>query len=120
MWAGPLSDNRVVLALWNKCTLGDNITAWWVDIGLKSTASMIVRDLWEVIIHPWHFNWLMFNLSIKSLRYCNAVMFGLCMQHMYLSDLYIGNLTAYVEPHDCKMYTLTHDEETNYQEIEIV
>ena len=56
VWAGPLSDNRVVVLLWNKCTLGDNITAWWVDIGLKSTASMIARDLWEVITHPWHFN----------------------------------------------------------------
>ena len=47
-------------------------------------------------------------------------MFESCMQHMYLSDPYIGNLTAYVEPHDCKMYTLTHDGEMDHQEIEIV
>jgi alpha-galactosidase len=49
VWAGPLSNNRVVVSMWNKCRVNENITAWWVDIGLKSNDSMVVRDLWEVM-----------------------------------------------------------------------
>lgn len=78
VWAGPLSENRIVVALWNRCASGNNITVLWEDIGLDSNASMVARDLWE---------------------------------HYYLPDLYVGNLTMYVDSHDCKLFTLAFNEE---------
>lgn len=47
VWAGPLSGNRFVVALWNRCSASVTITAKWEVLGLDTTISFFVRDLWE-------------------------------------------------------------------------
>lgn len=47
VWAGPLSGNRLVVALWNRCLEPTTITASWDALGLESSISVLVRDLWE-------------------------------------------------------------------------
>ncbi|XP_077239143.1 melibiase family protein [Tasmannia lanceolata] len=47
VWAGPLSGNCLVIALWNRCLKVVNITAKWEALGLDSTISVSVRDLWK-------------------------------------------------------------------------
>ncbi|KAH9612132.1 hypothetical protein KSS87_002612 [Heliosperma pusillum] len=46
VWAGPLSQNRVAVILWNKGSAASNITAYWGDIGLKQDTTVNARDLW--------------------------------------------------------------------------
>ncbi|CAA2971316.1 alpha-galactosidase [Olea europaea subsp. europaea] len=46
VWAGLLSQNRVVVALWNRGSSEATITAYWSDIGLNSTTIVDARDLW--------------------------------------------------------------------------
>ncbi|CAK9156365.1 unnamed protein product [Ilex paraguariensis] len=46
VWAGPLSNNRIAVALWNRGASKADITAYWGDIGLKSTTTVNARDLW--------------------------------------------------------------------------
>ncbi|XP_039115106.1 alpha-galactosidase 3 [Dioscorea cayenensis subsp. rotundata] len=47
VWAGPLSNNRLVVALWNRCSKPVKVTAKWNDIGLESSTKVSVRDLWK-------------------------------------------------------------------------
>nr|GLL28048.1 alpha-galactosidase 3 [Ipomoea trifida] len=47
VWAGPLSGNRLVVAFWNRCSKDETITAHWDVIGLESSASVSIRDLWK-------------------------------------------------------------------------
>lgn len=47
VWGGPLSENRVVVALWNRCSITVTITAKWDVLGLKSSSSFTVRDIWK-------------------------------------------------------------------------
>ncbi|XP_050375367.1 alpha-galactosidase-like [Argentina anserina] len=47
VWAGPLSDNRVALVLWNRGPSKTTVTAHWSDIGLEPTTVVKARDLWE-------------------------------------------------------------------------
>ncbi|XP_011076596.1 alpha-galactosidase 3-like [Sesamum indicum] len=47
VWAGPLTGQRYVVALWNRCSKPATITAEWAAIGLESSASYSVRDLWK-------------------------------------------------------------------------
>ncbi|KAL3837811.1 hypothetical protein ACJIZ3_022402 [Penstemon smallii] len=47
VWAGPLSGDRVVVALWNRCSHPASITAKWSGIGLELSTSVSVRDLWK-------------------------------------------------------------------------
>ncbi|OMO89993.1 Glycoside hydrolase, clan GH-D [Corchorus olitorius] len=47
VWAGPLSGNRLVVALWNRCSKAATITAKWEALGLESSTSVSVRDLWQ-------------------------------------------------------------------------
>lgn len=47
VWAGPLSGQRLVVALWNRCSKPATITAKWGSIGLESSLSVSVRDLWK-------------------------------------------------------------------------
>ncbi|KAI8537584.1 hypothetical protein RHMOL_Rhmol09G0035400 [Rhododendron molle] len=46
VWAGPLSNNRVAVVLWNRGGSEAAITAYWSDIGLKPTTIVNARDLW--------------------------------------------------------------------------
>ncbi|KAK8651467.1 hypothetical protein V6N13_141068 [Hibiscus sabdariffa] len=47
VWAGPLSGNRLVVALWNRCSKAATITAKWEDLGLESSTGVAIRDLWQ-------------------------------------------------------------------------
>ncbi|KAF7133540.1 hypothetical protein RHSIM_Rhsim09G0184800 [Rhododendron simsii] len=47
VWAGPLTDQRLAVALWNRCSKAANITAAWGTLGLESSTSVSVRDLWK-------------------------------------------------------------------------
>ncbi|KAL5709882.1 alpha-galactosidase [Ranunculus cassubicifolius] len=47
VWAGPLSGNRTVVGLWNRCPEAVTITAKWQVLGLDPSISVSVRDLWE-------------------------------------------------------------------------
>nr|XP_016477460.1 PREDICTED: alpha-galactosidase 3-like [Nicotiana tabacum] len=47
VWAGPLSGNRLAIVLWNRCSKAATITAKWGAIGLQSSISVSVRDLWK-------------------------------------------------------------------------
>lgn len=48
VWAGPLSGNRLVVALWNRCSQAVTITVTWETLGLDNTTCFSVRDLWKV------------------------------------------------------------------------
>ncbi|KAF3446513.1 hypothetical protein FNV43_RR11692 [Rhamnella rubrinervis] len=43
VWAGPLSGHRVVVALWNRCSIAVTMTAKWEVIGLQPSTSVSVR-----------------------------------------------------------------------------
>ncbi|XP_028783186.1 alpha-galactosidase-like [Neltuma alba] len=47
VWAGPLSDNRVAVVLWNRSSSKATVTAHWSDIGLEAEKVVGARDLWE-------------------------------------------------------------------------
>ncbi|KAK1399320.1 Alpha-galactosidase [Heracleum sosnowskyi] len=47
VWAGPLSGNRMVVALWNRCSKAGTIKVTWDVLGIQSFISMSVRDLWR-------------------------------------------------------------------------
>ncbi|XP_028793250.1 alpha-galactosidase-like [Neltuma alba] len=47
VWAGPLSDNRIAVVLWNRSSSKATVTASWSDIGLQSEKPVDARDLWE-------------------------------------------------------------------------
>jgi len=48
VWAGPLSNNKVAVILWNRSSSKAKVTASWSDIGLKPGTSVEARDLWAV------------------------------------------------------------------------
>ncbi|XP_072976214.1 alpha-galactosidase 3-like [Typha angustifolia] len=47
VWAGPLSANRMVVALWNRCSEAVSITVKLETLGLDTTTRFSVRDLWK-------------------------------------------------------------------------
>ncbi|KMT16789.1 hypothetical protein BVRB_2g042760 [Beta vulgaris subsp. vulgaris] len=47
VWAGPLSGNRIAVALWNRCPSAAVITAGWNVLGLQSSVSVSIQDLWQ-------------------------------------------------------------------------
>ncbi|KAI7758188.1 hypothetical protein M8C21_006517, partial [Ambrosia artemisiifolia] len=47
VWAGPLSGNRFAIVLWNRCSEGGTIKVSWDSLGLESSVSVSVRDLWK-------------------------------------------------------------------------
>ncbi|CAA7389276.1 unnamed protein product [Spirodela intermedia] len=47
VWAGPLSGGRLAVALWNRCSSVVSITARWETLGLHTSTSSSVRDLWK-------------------------------------------------------------------------
>ncbi|KAK6122458.1 hypothetical protein DH2020_043795 [Rehmannia glutinosa] len=73
VWAGPLSNYRVAVLLFNRGAIRTAISAYWDDIGIPPSSSAIARDLWE---------------------------------HKTLKPRFVGNLTATVDSHACKMYIL--------------
>ncbi|KAL6980824.1 Alpha-galactosidase 3 [Sarracenia purpurea var. burkii] len=47
VWAGPLTGHRLAVVLWNRCSKAATITAQWGALGLESSTSVSVRDLWK-------------------------------------------------------------------------
>ncbi|XP_019458338.1 PREDICTED: alpha-galactosidase-like isoform X1 [Lupinus angustifolius] len=47
VWAGPLSDNKVAVVIWNRNSYTATVTASFSDIGLESGTSVDARDLWD-------------------------------------------------------------------------
>ncbi|XP_044462263.1 alpha-galactosidase 3 [Mangifera indica] len=47
VWAGPLSGHRLAVVFWNRCLKAATITAGWGPLGLESTTSVSIRDLWQ-------------------------------------------------------------------------
>ncbi|KAK9913845.1 hypothetical protein M0R45_037651 [Rubus argutus] len=47
VWAGPLSGHRLAVALWNRGSKAKTITAKWEALGLQSSITVAVRDLWQ-------------------------------------------------------------------------
>eukprot|EP01018_Ginkgo_biloba_P022373 Gb_07118 [translate_table: standard] len=47
VWAGPLSNNRIALILWNRGWSRATITAKWKQFGLHSSVPVKVRNLWR-------------------------------------------------------------------------
>uniref|UniRef100_A0A0E0LPT4 Alpha-galactosidase n=1 Tax=Oryza punctata TaxID=4537 RepID=A0A0E0LPT4_ORYPU len=47
VWAGPLSGNRLAVALWNRCAESANITVKLPSVGLDGSSPYSVRDLWK-------------------------------------------------------------------------
>ncbi|XP_044455288.1 alpha-galactosidase 3 isoform X1 [Triticum aestivum] len=47
VWAGPLSGNRLAVALWNRCSETVNITMSLPAVGLDGSSAYSVRDLWK-------------------------------------------------------------------------
>uniref|UniRef100_A0A0E0D760 Alpha-galactosidase n=1 Tax=Oryza meridionalis TaxID=40149 RepID=A0A0E0D760_9ORYZ len=47
VWAGPLSGNRLAVALWNRCEESANITVKLPSAGLDGSSPYSVRDLWK-------------------------------------------------------------------------
>ncbi|KAI9087841.1 hypothetical protein K1719_030171 [Acacia pycnantha] len=73
VWAGPLSDYKVAVILWNRSSSKAKVTAYWSNIGLKPETIVHARDLWA---------------------------------HSTESSV-SGQISAYLDPHACKMYVLT-------------
>ncbi|KAK1411407.1 hypothetical protein QVD17_37956 [Tagetes erecta] len=46
VWAGSLSNYRVVVLLVNRGPVSSEITAHWDDIGLPPNTAVVTRDLW--------------------------------------------------------------------------
>ncbi|KAL5231800.1 hypothetical protein ABZP36_030576 [Zizania latifolia] len=46
VWAGPLSNNRKAVVLWNRQSYQATITAHWSNLGLAASIAVTVRDLW--------------------------------------------------------------------------
>ncbi|KAI3525637.1 hypothetical protein L1887_04573 [Cichorium endivia] len=47
VWAGPLSGTRFAVVLWNRCSEAGTINVSWDSLGLQSSVSVSVRDLWK-------------------------------------------------------------------------
>ncbi|KAK2456124.1 alpha-galactosidase [Trifolium repens] len=47
VWAGPLSENKVALVLWNRSSSKATVTASWSDIGLEPETIVDARNIWE-------------------------------------------------------------------------
>ncbi|KAG6741165.1 hypothetical protein POTOM_056654 [Populus tomentosa] len=46
VWAGPLSNTKIAVVLWNRGSSRATVTAYWSDIGLDPTTTVNARDLW--------------------------------------------------------------------------
>ncbi|KAI3752392.1 hypothetical protein L2E82_24410 [Cichorium intybus] len=50
VWAGPLSGTRFAIVLWNRCSEAGTINVSWDSLGLQSSVSVSVRDLWKLSV----------------------------------------------------------------------
>ncbi|XP_076958267.1 alpha-galactosidase 3-like [Bidens hawaiensis] len=47
VWAGPISGKRFAVVLWNRCSEAGTIKVSWASLGLESSVSVSIRDLWK-------------------------------------------------------------------------
>lgn len=101
MWAGPLSGNRLVVALWNRCSDTANVTMKLPAVGLDGYAAYSVRDLWKVSQK------VSIAANLKHWVNKKNTSNGICtvpFQHETLSENVVGTFGAQVDVHDTKMY----------------
>lgn len=67
MWAGPLSGQRLAVVLWNRGSKASSITVKWDVLGLESSISVSVRDLWKV--GRYNLSLYISPLPVNCLRY---------------------------------------------------
>ena len=111
IWAGPLSGSRVVLVLLNRATVPHSITGNWDDIGIPESSVIEARNVWEVILIRLSFLMPLkvmrhFSFAFVFVRYLQICVHICFLQHKTLETRFVGNLTANVEPHSCKMFVL--------------
>jgi alpha-galactosidase len=114
VWAGPLSGNRLAVALWNRCSETANITMKLPAVGLDGSAAYSVRDLWKVtqivsIVTRCQIQFTSLLIwTLKNTDQRKSVLIGICLffsfQHETLSENVIGTFGAQVDAHDTKMY----------------
>lgn len=119
VWAGPLTGYRVALLLVNRGPWRVSITADWDDIGIPPNSVAEARDLWEVP-SVW-ICWPSFYILPGRVRvHVIDILMGILwewyreflliylyfLQHKTLRKLFVGNLTATMNSHACKMYVL--------------
>ncbi|XP_054784905.1 alpha-galactosidase-like [Prosopis cineraria] len=47
VWAGPLSNNKIAVVLWNRSSSKATVTAYWSDLSLEPQKVVDARDLWQ-------------------------------------------------------------------------
>uniref|UniRef100_A0A0D6R4B4 Alpha-galactosidase n=1 Tax=Araucaria cunninghamii TaxID=56994 RepID=A0A0D6R4B4_ARACU len=47
VWSGPLSEGRLAVVFWNRCSEPTSVKANWEAIGLEPNEAVAVRDLWK-------------------------------------------------------------------------
>ncbi|KAI7758189.1 hypothetical protein M8C21_006518, partial [Ambrosia artemisiifolia] len=86
VWAGPLSGNRFAIVLWNRCSEGGTINVSWDSLGLESSVSVSVRDLWKArLLYS-------FNPTLK---------------HEDVVADAVASFGVHVGAHSCEMFVLT-------------
>jgi alpha-galactosidase len=110
VWAGPLSGNRLAVALWNRCSKATNITASWEALGLESGIHVSVRDLWQVINLVYLRENALSNLiicCIKGLVISKMFLFFTILQHKVINVDAVSSISAQVDSHASELYILT-------------
>ncbi|KAJ8442677.1 hypothetical protein Cgig2_003721 [Carnegiea gigantea] len=137
VWAGPISGNRLVVALWNRCSNASTITAGWNVLGLQSSISVSIRDLWQNFgIVQSGLSQFSFGLRSGCLRlteglfkigqvqvltvrisaqYNTNIVYHLDMtQHMEVAKDAVASFRVQVDAHDCTMYIFTPQTAAHY------
>lgn len=69
VWAGPLSGQRLAVILWNRYSKPANITANWHVLGLDSSTSVSIKDLWKVSTNTYICSILLASLKLTFFKY---------------------------------------------------
>lgn len=64
--AGPLSEHRIAVVLWNRSPSQAVIKAKWKDIGLPSYASVKARNIWKVMHISTNYLFERFSLILRD------------------------------------------------------
>ncbi|KAK6131844.1 hypothetical protein DH2020_034418 [Rehmannia glutinosa] len=97
VWAGPLSGQRLAVVLWNRGPKTAIITTKWDVLGLESSMSVSIKDLWKVSRD------LTALLQNKAFHVCARQL----KSHEYVSKNSVASFGARVDGHGCEMYIFT-------------
>ena len=123
VWAGPLSGQRLAVVLWNRGSKASSITVKWDVLGLESSISVSVRDLWKVgrynlslDISPLPVSCLRYIIELVlhflevdefSYKYTEALINIYLLQKEYVSENSRASFSARVDAHSSEMYIFT-------------